>query len=177
VRPRSARIAGPELFDLHMRALLEAADDLHTRVRILTSDPAMRESTEVALEQARTLCSMSANDVIERLSTDKAALAVALRSSEGRDSLRLHRRVGLSLEPYGIGISTTVEPDRYHLFVQPPDNHSGKVPSPEAHWGHRAQLPLRVVYRLTLMLQHWLSAPLHRMTEPCQPAGRSFALR
>ncbi|WP_175104521.1 hypothetical protein [Pararobbsia alpina] len=160
-----------ELFSLRMEALLDVAEYLSLRIRALQNDAGTRDRVETALEQFRTLCALSTNDVLGLLARDQAALAEALRSSRGGHDIRVQTRIGHNLEPFGVRMSQMVESGerRLHLYLEPRQNHWGKVSGRHATWWDHAQFPLRLTYRFTLILQHWLASVVHRLTEPCEP--------
>jgi hypothetical protein len=160
-----------ERFSLRMTALLDGAEYLSLRVRALQNDVGTRDRVEAALKQLRTLCMFSTNEVLDLLAHNEAALAAALRSSRGGNDTRVQIRIGHHLKPFGVRVSSTLESGerRLHLYLQPRQNHWGKVSGPHASWWDHAQFPLRLTYRFTLMLRHWLASAVHRLTEPCEP--------
>jgi hypothetical protein len=162
-----------ERFTLRMAALLDSADCLALRIRAAQSDPETRDRVEIMLKQLRKLCSMSTNPVLSLLAHDPAALDAALKSSRIRDLARISR----NLEPFGIHVSRPSDREGRHLYLQPKQNHWGKVSGRDASWWEHAQLPLRVIYRLTLTLQHRLASMIHQLIEPCKPQLLRWAQR
>jgi hypothetical protein len=161
-----------EGFELRMAALLDSTEYLSLRIRALQNDPAMRDRVEAALRRLRTLCLLSTNEVLDFLAQNGGALTEALRNaSRGGDTSSAQRRIGSDLRPFGIQMGPIYGNGghRLHLYQKPEQNHWGKVSGQHTNWWERAQFPLRLTYRFTLMLQHWLASVVHRITAPCEP--------
>lgn len=159
-------------FALRMAALLDSTGYLSLRIRALQGDPGMRDRVEAALNRLHTLCTLSTNEVLDFLSQNKAALTEALlNASRGGDSSHAQQLLGSNLQTFGIRMGPIYGngEHRLHLYRRPEQNHWGKVSGEHANWWERAQFPLRLTYRLTLMLQHWLASLAHRLCAPCEP--------
>lgn len=163
-------------YALRMAALLESAEYLSLRVRTMQNDAQTSDRVEIALLQLHTLCAIATNDVLDLLARDKVALAEALRGLRGGNPLTICRRIGHNLEPFGVHSSSIYGEGEagFGLRLQPKQNSWGRVSGQRASWLDHAQFPLRVGYRLTLLLQYFLAKVVRSAGKPCERPLRPY---
>jgi hypothetical protein len=158
------------LMSLRMETLLDNADYLSLRIRALQNMTESPEDIETVFQRLGMLCSCSTNEVLELLASNPTALGEALSNAQCPASVRNLRELAQHLKPFGVGMTSSALDGRASLGldVKPTQNHWGKVLGPHANWWDHIQFPMRLGYRVTLMLQYWLASVVRNLSAPCE---------